>query len=274
MPSHEDSWADAQPTLISQRALTGRSKPERLTPCVWSLPSLGDRDRLRPRSGRPIEAGEGGGGRWPGYPRDDAGRHRLLRQGTAGRWRGPVHAARRCACRPGARPHPDSGLVPGLRAAIGPGIRRPRVPGLPRRGRCRSVHLDEVLDTIMEVGSRAGVPAAGGRCGRRPSSAVGRGDNRGRRTPAAREWRSWNGWTPHSHGHWVPDLVTAAGGAPVAGRPGARSGQTTWDKFIAAEPDLVLVTPCGFHLDGAADQARTRLRPCRECRSGLWTATP
>ena len=117
--------------------------------------------------------------------------------------------------------------------------------------------LDEVLDTIMEVGSRAGVPerAAAVVADLRQRLAAVTTAVAGRPRPrvAVVEWVD----PPFTAGHWVPDLVTAAGGAPVAGRPGARSGQTTWDKFIAAEPDLVLVTPCGFHLDGAADQART-----------------
>jgi iron complex transport system substrate-binding protein len=62
---------------------------------------------------------------------------------------------------------------------------------------------------------------------------------------------------PFTAGHWVPDLVGAAGGEPVAARPGARSVQTSWEEFIEAAPDVVLVTPCGFHLDGAMAQART-----------------
>jgi iron complex transport system substrate-binding protein len=33
--------------------------------------------------------------------------------------------------------------------------------------------------------------------------------------------------------------------------------QTTWQEFADAGVDVVLVAPCGFHLDGATDQART-----------------
>jgi iron complex transport system substrate-binding protein len=61
---------------------------------------------------------------------------------------------------------------------------------------------------------------------------------------------------PFTAGHWVPDLVRAGGGEPVAARPGARSTQTTWQEFTGAAPDVVLVAPCGFHLDGATRQAR------------------
>jgi iron complex transport system substrate-binding protein len=54
----------------------------------------------------------------------------------------------------------------------------------------------------------------------------------------------------------VPDLVRAAGGEPVAARPAARSVQTTWAECVDAQPDVVIVAPCGFHLEGAVAQAR------------------
>jgi iron complex transport system substrate-binding protein len=53
----------------------------------------------------------------------------------------------------------------------------------------------------------------------------------------------------------VPDLVVAAGGEPVGARAGQRSVETTYAELAAHRPDMVLVTPCGFHLDGAAEQA-------------------
>ena len=31
--------------------------------------------------------------------------------------------------------------------------------------------------------------------------------------------------------------------------------QTTWTEFAEAAPDVVIVSPCGFHLAGAAEQA-------------------
>lgn len=61
---------------------------------------------------------------------------------------------------------------------------------------------------------------------------------------------------PFGAGHWVPDIITAAGGEPVLCRPGERSVQTTWDEIAAATPDVVIVAPCGFGLDSASDQAR------------------
>jgi iron complex transport system substrate-binding protein len=43
----------------------------------------------------------------------------------------------------------------------------------------------------------------------------------------------------------------------VAARTGVRSMETTRSELAAAAPDVVVVAPCGFHLDGATRQART-----------------
>ena len=60
---------------------------------------------------------------------------------------------------------------------------------------------------------------------------------------------------PFGAGHWVPDIIHAAGGEPVVCRPGERSVQTTWQEIADAQPDVVIVAPCGFGLDGASEQA-------------------
>jgi iron complex transport system substrate-binding protein len=117
--------------------------------------------------------------------------------------------------------------------------------------------LDEVLATVVEVGERAGVPDRAQRLVaalRQRLDAVARAiAGEARKRVAVLEWVD----PPFTAGHWVPDLVRAAGGEPVAARPGARSVQTTWAEFTDATPDVVLVTPCGFHLDGAVAQARS-----------------
>ena len=61
---------------------------------------------------------------------------------------------------------------------------------------------------------------------------------------------------PFSAGHWVPDLVLAAGGEPVAHNRHAYSLQTTWPHVVDAGAEVILVAPCGFHLDGAIEQAQ------------------
>ena len=60
---------------------------------------------------------------------------------------------------------------------------------------------------------------------------------------------------PFGAGHWVPDLVVAAGGESVLAHPGDRSVATTWEAITAAQPEIVVVAPCGFGLEQACDQA-------------------
>jgi iron complex transport system substrate-binding protein len=115
--------------------------------------------------------------------------------------------------------------------------------------------LDEVLATILAVGERTGAADRAERvvAGLRDRLArlAARVAGRPRPRVALVEWVD----PPFAAGHWIPDLVTAAGGEPVAARPGQRSAELTWPEIAAAEPHLVIVAPCGYHLDGAVSQA-------------------
>ena len=57
-------------------------------------------------------------------------------------------------------------------------------------------------------------------------------------------------WTdpPMSAGHWIPELIELAGGEPVLANSGVDSKRLEWDAIVAADPDVVIVAPCGFDL--------------------------
>lgn len=58
-------------------------------------------------------------------------------------------------------------------------------------------------------------------------------------------------------GHWVPEMVYRAGGEDVLAKPGEHSSTRTLDAVRAANPDIVLIAPCGFDLERAvADASR------------------
>ncbi|WP_210648872.1 cobalamin-binding protein [Nocardioides sp. SYSU D00065] len=61
-------------------------------------------------------------------------------------------------------------------------------------------------------------------------------------------------WTdpPFAPGHWIPEMVTRAGGEPALGTAGARSTRITWEDAVGSRPDLVVCAPCGFDLEGSA----------------------
>lgn len=60
---------------------------------------------------------------------------------------------------------------------------------------------------------------------------------------------------PWGSGHWIPDLIERAGGDPVLA-DGGHADATTWDAVREEAPDVVVVSPCGYHLGPAAEQAR------------------
>jgi iron complex transport system substrate-binding protein len=74
-----------------------------------------------------------------------------------------------------------------------------------------------------------------------------------RRRPrvAALEWLD----PPFAAGHWTPQLIEYAGGEDVLGFTGENSSETTWELVAAAEPDVVIVMPCGYDAEIAHREA-------------------
>jgi iron complex transport system substrate-binding protein len=69
---------------------------------------------------------------------------------------------------------------------------------------------------------------------------------------------------PYVPGHWVPEMVEAAGGDLVAGVAHRPSYRVEWAHLLSSAPDIVLVMPCGFDRPGAEREAathRARLEP-------------
>ena len=142
--------------------------------------------------------------------------------------------------------------------------------------------LDEVLSSIETVGRATGTleRAAALVLSLRQrldhvARAVATGD---RPRLAVLEWTD----PPFSSGHWVPDMVKAAGAASVLGVAGERSKSIEWRDVHAAQPDVIVVAPCGYRLDGreragrARRRGRSAARACSRvggrCRCGLRAA--
>ena len=53
-------------------------------------------------------------------------------------------------------------------------------------------------------------------------------------------------------GNWVPELVDIGGGIDCFGKAGAHSEWMTWEALAEADPDVIVVMPCGY------DMAQTR----------------
>ena len=76
-------------------------------------------------------------------------------------------------------------------------------------------------------------------------------------------------------GNWMPELVALAGGAHALRRDRARTRPgSSWTALRAADPDVIVVVPCGFDLArtraelGAARRAAAASASCARCASG------
>jgi iron complex transport system substrate-binding protein len=61
-------------------------------------------------------------------------------------------------------------------------------------------------------------------------------------------------------GHWVPEMVELAGGEDALGRKGADSVRISWTDIAASSPEILIVSPCGFGVEEAAEQAKHLLQ--------------
>jgi iron complex transport system substrate-binding protein len=115
--------------------------------------------------------------------------------------------------------------------------------------------LDEVAGTVTLLAERLGVPDAGRRIVDEMHAKIEavRASTAGRpkRRVFVAEWLD----PPFTAGHWVPEMVDAAGGVDVLGVAGQPSVTTTWERVLEAAPELIVAAPCGYDERGAAERA-------------------
>ena len=115
--------------------------------------------------------------------------------------------------------------------------------------------LAEVIDSVGVIGTATGTSAladavmAG--CHDRLAAVTAKLAGAVPRPTLLLEWTD----PAFTDGHWVPDMITAAGGRSVMGRPGHNSQGVSWSEISACGADVVIVAPCGFRLDGATELA-------------------
>ena len=115
--------------------------------------------------------------------------------------------------------------------------------------------LDEVLDSVAVLGKATSTEARADQLvsslQERLAAVVRRVAGRPRPRALVLEWTD----PPFAPGHWVPEMVSTAGGASVLGTAGEKSFRVTWDQVSDATPEVVVCAPCGFGLDESADLA-------------------
>lgn len=108
--------------------------------------------------------------------------------------------------------------------------------------------LDDILEGIREMAGKLDASAAGERLvdGLRDRLAIVAASSPGGDRPrvAAVEWPD----PVYAPGHWLPDMVEAAGGRSVFGTSGERSVRATVGDLCNTQPDVVVHAFCGYDL--------------------------
>ncbi len=118
--------------------------------------------------------------------------------------------------------------------------------------------LAEMLEDVVRLGEAAAIePAAHelrgeleGRLASVRAAVAGAGAPR----VIALEWLD----PPYVGGHWVPEMISIAGGEDVAGPPGLKSPEVGWGALAALNPDVVVSMPCGWYVEQARAQTLGR----------------
>ncbi|MBV8601936.1 MAG: ABC transporter substrate-binding protein, partial [Candidatus Eremiobacteraeota bacterium] len=123
-----------------------------------------------------------------------------------------------------------------------------RLSGDPRIVSLEPHSLDDVYATIRTVADLAGVAERGRRLlellQARAAALARRTRDLERPKTLVLEWTD----PPMSGGGWTAELVDLAGGEPVLADRGASSRRLEWGAIAAADPDAILVAPCGYDL--------------------------
>jgi iron complex transport system substrate-binding protein len=122
-----------------------------------------------------------------------------------------------------------------------------RLPHVPQIVSLNPHSLTDILDDIMRVGAATGRKAAAASVIhdlRKRIDHVGMTEPVYRPRVVCLEW-----FEPlYVAGHWVPEMVSLAGGVDILGSKGQPSHKVEWHSILDAKPDMILLMPCGFDM--------------------------
>jgi iron complex transport system substrate-binding protein len=123
--------------------------------------------------------------------------------------------------------------------------------------------LDDVVESVVTLADRLGVRERGIAAAAAMRSKIEQVrdavDGLERPRVFVAEWMD----PPYGSGHWLPEMVDAAGGTNVLSKPGEYSFATTWETVLGERPDLIVLAACGFSLDQALERTTELRLPVR-----------
>jgi iron complex transport system substrate-binding protein len=122
-------------------------------------------------------------------------------------------------------------------------------------------NLNGIFDDVQTVAAALGVPERGGKLITQLRQRLERVRQSVADKPRPRicalEWLD----PPFAAGHWVPEMIALAGGEEVLGRAGEKSFRVTWEQVIVAQPEVILLIPCGYSVEAAQREWETLPKP-------------
>jgi iron complex transport system substrate-binding protein len=130
-----------------------------------------------------------------------------------------------------------------------------RLPGKPRVVQQDPSTLGEMLEDVIRLGEATGMEAEAhdlrGELEGRLATVRAAVSGASRPRVIALEWLD----PPYVGGHWLPEMISIAGGEDVAGPPGLKSPEVQWGALSGLSPDVVIAMPCGWYVEESRAQA-------------------
>jgi iron complex transport system substrate-binding protein len=115
--------------------------------------------------------------------------------------------------------------------------------------------LGEMLEDVIRLGEATGLASEAhlvrGELEGRLASVRGAVSGANEPRVVALEWLD----PPFVGGHWIPEMISIAGGEDVAGPPGLKSPEVSWGALSGLNPDVVIAMPCGWYVGESHAQA-------------------
>jgi len=111
--------------------------------------------------------------------------------------------------------------------------------------------IEDILDDIITLAEILGVRARGAHiCATLKERICKIDSSDGRPSVLALEWLD----PLFTSGHWIPEMIKAAGGKNLISRTGERSREMTIQEAVDADADIILLMPCGFDATRATSE--------------------
>jgi iron complex transport system substrate-binding protein len=131
------------------------------------------------------------------------------------------------------------------------------LPGKPRVLSLDPLHLEEVIEDFGRLGEAAQVEGEARLLREQARRRLEAVSTAVEGAPLVRvlalEWLD----PPFIAGHWVPEMISIAGGQDVLGQGGERSRTADWSELEQTPCDVALVMPCGYDAARSAEEAQT-----------------